>query len=72
MEIVLPVHFVKKSQKAKQVDNDLMPVNNFFVVGSLTLISNVILTILESYQLIRHFQFMITQMRSSNIYQKIL
>ena len=30
MAIVLPVQFVKKSQKAQQVDNDLMPVNNFF------------------------------------------
>ena len=30
MEIVLPVQFVKKSQKAQQLDNDLMPVNNFF------------------------------------------
>ena len=30
MEIVLPVQFVKKSQKAQQLDDDLMPVNNFF------------------------------------------
>ena len=30
MEIVLPVQFVKKSQKAQQLDNDLMHVNNFF------------------------------------------
>ena len=30
MEIVLPVQFVKKSQKAEQLDDDLMPVNNFF------------------------------------------
>ena len=30
MEIVLPVQFVKKSQKALQLDDDLMPVNNFF------------------------------------------
>ena len=29
MEIVLPAQFVKKSQKAQQLDNDLMPVNNF-------------------------------------------
>ena len=30
MEIVLPVWFVKKSNKTVQLDNDLMPVNNFF------------------------------------------
>ena len=30
MEIVLPVWFVKKSNKAQQLDDDLMPVNNFF------------------------------------------
>ena len=30
MEIVLPIQFVKKSNKAQQLDNDLMPVNNFF------------------------------------------
>ena len=30
MEIVLPIQFVKKSQKAQQLDDDLMPVNNFF------------------------------------------
>ena len=30
MEIVLPVQFVKKSQKAQRLDDDLMPVNNFF------------------------------------------
>ena len=30
MEIVLPVQFAKKSQKAQQLDDDLMPVNNFF------------------------------------------
>ena len=30
MEIVLPVWFVKKSNKAAQLDDDLMPVNNFF------------------------------------------
>ena len=30
MEIVLPVQFVKKSQIAQQLDDDLMPVNNFF------------------------------------------
>ena len=30
MEIVLPVQFVKKSQKTQQLDDDLMPVNNFF------------------------------------------
>ena len=30
MEIVLPVWFVKKSNKAVQLDNDLMPVNNLF------------------------------------------
>ena len=30
MEIVLPVWFVKKSNKTAQLDDDLMPVNNFF------------------------------------------
>ena len=30
MEIVLPVQFVKKSTKTAELDDDLMPVNNFF------------------------------------------
>ena len=30
MEIVLPIQFVKKSQKAQHLDDDLMPVNKFF------------------------------------------
>ena len=30
MEIILPIWFVKKSNKAAQLDADLMPVNNFF------------------------------------------
>ena len=64
MEIVLPVQFVKKSQRAQQLDDDLMPVNNVFVVGSVILISNVTLMMLKFYRLIRHFQFTIMQMHS--------
>ena len=64
MEIVLPVQFVKKSQKAQQLDNELMPVNNFFVDGLLILILNDTLMMLKFYQLIKHFLFTIMQIHN--------
>ena len=59
MEIVLPVWFVKKSNKTAQLDAKLALVKNFFC-RLVKLISNVTLTMSKFYQLIRLFQFTIT------------
>ena len=33
MELVLPIQFTKKANKAAQMDGDIITVNNFFSIG---------------------------------------